>query len=285
MYDILSSFFSSDIFNIVIGVIGASAILYAAVQNLTTISALAQMSSVSSRAASWSDLTKRPVQKIESLQKEITGMVHKSVVGSSESQTPQQALDHVRTQDKIVYTFGVCNIMLTGFIAGSVPQYYYLWHSPKVILYIFHRWVTFRSEGKHYLLFDLCYWVNFLFLFYLFFFPENETLFYICFILSNGPVGLSVLAFSQAIVLHSIPHMTSVAIHVSPVVLSFCLRWSGSERHKVCNDFPACKTTEFWKNLVLQPQYFYLSFFCALDGEVLCCDESRGRFVVRESVR
>ena len=163
--------------------------------------------------------------------------------GSTVTSTVADSFLHdVQIQDQVVYTASVVNMLLTAYIAGAAPQYFYLWHTPKAIAYITHRWWTFRSQGQHYLLFDLCYWVNALSLVYIWVFPNSEILFQVIFELCNGPLAWSVLAFSQSLIFHSAPHMASVFIHVSPMILTYCIRWDATSQKTfaVCADFPAC---------------------------------------------
>ena len=42
---------------------------------------------------------------------------------------------------------------------------------------------------------------------------------------ANGPLAWSVLAFNHAMIFHSYPHVTSAVVHLSPMILSYGLRW------------------------------------------------------------
>ena len=64
-------------------------------------------------------------------------------------------------------------------------------------------------------------------------------MFQIVFMVANGPLAWAVLAFSQSLIFHSAPHMTSVFIHTSPMLLSYALRWYPSQ-FKVCAHWPEC---------------------------------------------
>ena len=50
-------------------------------------------------------------------------------------------------------------------------------------------------------------------------------MFQVLFLVCNGPLAWSVLAFAQSLVFHSHAHMTSVFVHVSPMLLSYAIRW------------------------------------------------------------
>lgn len=114
---------------------------------------------------------------------------------------------------------------LAGFIFGRAPEHFWMWHIPKVFLLTFIRWLTFKGEGKHYLLYDFCYWVNALSVVYCIFLPTNAVCFQVLFVTANGPLAWSILAFQQSLVLHSLQHMISVFIHTSPMILTLGLRW------------------------------------------------------------
>lgn len=172
---------------------------------------------------------------------------------ATEKNTKQGILKH----DKYSFVVGVVNVFLTGYVLGAAPTTFYLWHTPKAILLIADRWWTFYQSGQHFLLADFCYWANFLCLFYCWVAPHNTTLFEIVFLTTNGPVAWAVLAFGQSLIFHSRPHMTSVFIHVSPMLLSHGLRFYKTESFTVCDNFPTCDVpsmTLLYNALV----YFYL---------------------------
>jgi hypothetical protein len=151
----------------------------------------------------------------------------------------KDALDRIKLHDQITYTLSLINMMITAYLLGTAPQYFYLWHTPKAIGYTAHRWYTFKKQNQHYLMYDFCYWANALSILYVWFCPENEVMFQILFMVSNGPLAWAVLAFSQSLIFHSAPHMTSVFIHTSPMLLTYALRWNQTP-FKVCSNFPEC---------------------------------------------
>ena len=255
----------------IIGVLGASVVLYSAVTKFTTLSALTQMGSVQERGAHWSDWSKQSTEAISNAAKEGGESLQKlaeqgvsptldSIRGAKRERTAEEMLAEVQYKDKVVYTASCINMMLTAFIAGSWPQYFYLWHTPKAILYVFHRWWTFRQEKQHYLLYDFCYWANGLSLVYCWLFPDSELLFQLLFMTANGPLAWSVLAFTQSLIFHSAPHMTSVFIHTSPMLLSYCIRWTRTEKFAVCKEFPECASTSGFDLVWNALSRFYLEW-------------------------
>ena len=239
-------------------------LLYGAITQFTTLAAFTQMGSIQERAMPWSTLS-RPSTSDAPKQSQQDPVVKKD--------DSQQRLRNVLWQDKVVYTLGVVNVVFTAYLAGHAPQYFYLFHTPKALVYIGHRWYTFKQENKHYLLYDFCYWANFLSLIYCWILPDSALVFRILFVVSNGPLAWSVLAFSQSLIFHSAPHMTSVFIHTSPMVLTQCIRWHKTAFHACdgnCEDVPAWDllwdaTTKFYGWWVV---LYYLWVFVVMGNRV-----------------
>eukprot|EP00039_Didymoeca_costata_P007120 m.96495 g.96495 ORF g.96495 m.96495 type:complete len:385 (+) comp13548_c0_seq8:271-1425(+) len=143
---------------------------------------------------------------------------------------------NMRLYDKLAFTFGTMNVMLTCFIVGASPTSYHLYYTPTAIILIFMRWRQFKKEKKQNLLYDFCYWANFICLYFVWFSPQNPELFQIIFMCANGPLAWSVLAFNQSLIFHSWQHITSLVIHISPMLLTYGLRWFPDDRFKVCGD-------------------------------------------------
>jgi hypothetical protein len=52
--------------------------------------------------------------------------------------------------------------------------------------------------------------------------------------LSNGPVAMAIYAWRNALVFHSLDKMTSIAIHIMPLLTTFCVRWLSFEESNSC---------------------------------------------------
>ncbi len=150
------------------------------------------------------------------------------------------------TSERVAFTLGIINIVLSAFILGAWPGRFYLWYTPKAVVLIGLRWINFRRRGTHYLLFDFCYFANWMLLLYLWVFPNRPQLFQIVFIVANGPLAWSILAFNQSLVLHNWQQITSVFIHVSPSCLTLGLRWYASD-FAVCESWPLCEDVTHWR--------------------------------------
>eukprot|EP01006_Ploeotia_vitrea_P067982 TRINITY_DN99334_c0_g1_i1.p1 TRINITY_DN99334_c0_g1~~TRINITY_DN99334_c0_g1_i1.p1 ORF type:complete len:389 (+),score=8.14 TRINITY_DN99334_c0_g1_i1:34-1200(+) len=174
------------------------------------------------------------------------------------SNVTQKLQKKLKLQDKMIFTLGVWNIGMTCFIVGGAPLSFYWWHTPKVVILTLLRWWTFYQQKKHYLLYDFCYWANYLCLAYVWFFPHNDRLFRIIFMASNGPLAWSVLAFNHSLIFHSYPHMTSLAIHLSPLLLTYGIRWHESDMFSITAEGQSPTDVTYTQLVGESLLYFYL---------------------------
>lgn len=149
-----------------------------------------------------------PVYAVTSQNKTIASMVQMGSLQRRFEATEQLTSIHekkasLKLWDKLTFTWGVFNVAFTTFFLGSLPTRFYLWYSPKAIILIGYRFLEFRCQNKHYLLYDFCYWANFLVLLYVWVWPHNPVLFQIIFLAANGPLAWSMLAFSHSTIFHS----------------------------------------------------------------------------------
>lgn len=140
--------------------------------------------------------------------------------------------------DKNWFILGVTNFGASPYILGAWPSKYYLLYTPKVISLIILRLVTFRKKKQHFLLWDFCYWANYLCIFYVWVKPNSLPLFITVFFCANGPLAWSVPAFNHAMIFHSYAHVTSVVIHTSPILLTYGLRWYSDVCDSACLEIP-----------------------------------------------
>jgi hypothetical protein len=172
---------------------------------------------------------------------------------------PVRVAAKTTTRERISFTIGMLNIWLTAYILGAFPTLFYLWHTPKAVVLIALRWWDFKKRKQHYLLYDFCYWANGLVLLYIWVLPHNETLFQIVFLSANGPLAWAVLAFNQSLALHKWQQVTSVFLHISPMLVTYGIRWYDSHgMFRVCADFPACTDVGIWESLWVALSRFYL---------------------------
>ena len=77
------------------------------------------------------------------------------------------------------------------------------------------------------------------------------------FMVANGPLAWAVLAFNNSLIFHSLQHMVSAFIHISPMLLSYCLRWHPGEEVVVCPD-AGCETVSSMDLIMTTMQTFYV---------------------------
>jgi len=133
----------------------------------------------------------------------------------------------VRLMDKIFFIIGVLLVIATTFMLGRYPNnHYYTFHLYTVITLVVIRLLNYRMKKWHYYLFDFCYFANSIIIYYLIFAPKNDILFRIFFVYANGPFGLAIPAFKNSMIFHKLDNLTSIAIHLIPLVTSYNLRWT-----------------------------------------------------------
>ena len=108
--------------------------------------------------------------------------------------------------------------------------------------------------------------------------PKSPRVFRVVFMCANGPLAWSVLAFNHAMVFHSYAHMTSVVVHVSPLLLSYGLRWSaapvsedstGSHHFRVCESQETCNDISVTE-LICKALAYFVGPFSPVVGCGLC---------------
>jgi hypothetical protein len=180
----------------------------------------------------------------------------------------------IQAQDQFTFTVSIINILGAAFGIGVVPHYFYLWHTFTMVVLLTRRWWHFRLQGHHYYLYDFCYWGNYLSVVYCCFARENTTMMHIWFMSANGPLAGAVVAFSQGFVFHSASHMTSLFIHMSPMLLSWAVRWYPGP-WKVCENPPSCDDVSVFHLLRVSYLYFYLVWVVLYYGWVYVVMERR----------
>mmetsp|Transcript_55604 Transcript_55604/g.118416 ORF Transcript_55604/g.118416 Transcript_55604/m.118416 type:complete len:430 (+) Transcript_55604:73-1362(+) len=131
--------------------------------------------------------------------------------------------DAVKFQDKIMFSCGVLNFGLTCYMAGAHPSWVWQVYSLKFVCLLALRLYLYRKEKFGYFLLDFCYFANLVLLWYLWLAPSSVKLFRVVFSFSNGPLGLAVIAWRNSLVFHSLDKITSLFIHIEPVLVTYIL--------------------------------------------------------------
>lgn len=144
-------------------------------------------------------------------------------------------------REKLAFVLGVGNVFLTAFLMGGYPEYVHLSYTLQILFWMPWRYFTYHKRGMHYFIADLCYWVNFLTLIFLWIAPWSQHLMAACFYLSFGSLAWAIIAWRNSLVFHSVDKITSLFIHIFPPavmhsIIHICPRSYTEQK------FPAIKT-------------------------------------------
>jgi hypothetical protein len=126
-----------------------------------------------------------------------------------------------------VFTLGVFNVMALAYFTGAFPFLMPYYYTLKVPLLLGYRFFTYCPHKFGYFLIDFCYFANYALVAYLWVFPRSPELFTVVFCLAHGPLAWAVFLFRNSLVFHSADKVTSAFIHISPMLVTFGLRWGG----------------------------------------------------------
>eukprot|EP00899_Mesostigma_viride_P008243 jgi/Mesvir1/1741/Mv21192-RA.1 len=132
---------------------------------------------------------------------------------------------HIKLRDKAAFVLGTLNLCLYSYVLGASPQRFPELYSYYAVVLFLLRLINYRLERQHYFLYDFCYFANVMLLAYLWLLPQNGLFFNVLFVYTSGPLALSIIAFRNSLVFHSLDKMTSVFMHLSPALVTWSLRW------------------------------------------------------------
>jgi len=107
----------------------------------------------------------------------------------------------------------------------SYPALFKYFYVAMLIPLMIARYIDYVDKKYHFFMFDFCYFINFVSISHIFFFPHSQWLFETLFVLSNGPVLFAIMVWRNSMVLHSVDKMTSLFIHAFPPFYTYCYRW------------------------------------------------------------
>lgn len=158
----------------------------------------------------------------------------------------------LKLKDKLVFTGGVLNVILLVYFSGKYPwimPYFYTFKFPILMII---RIFSFTSQNYQYYMLDWCYFANVLVLIYLWTpLRSDPNAFTVVFCLSHGALPWAVWLFRNSLVFHSLDRITSCFIHISPMLVMWCLRWNGAlfeydHRWAVCDPYTGKKIPTQW---------------------------------------
>lgn len=140
--------------------------------------------------------------------------------------------------DERLQSFGVANLVATVVVTLRFPQFFWILHTVKALIFIPWRFVRFRRDNCELYLLDFCYMATYLTVLCCFhsyiriktgfdtgLHQYNVPLIRAGFTFASGSLAWSILIFKNSLVFYNIDQMTSVFIHLSPFVFFWCLRW------------------------------------------------------------
>jgi hypothetical protein len=131
----------------------------------------------------------------------------------------------VSFKDKLSFVLGVGVLILVAWSLGAGPQWFTAVYTLGIIPAVAYRLYRYWRVRQHYYLLDFCYWANALLLWYLWLDRGNWPLFQALWLFAMGPLAWSVPTFRNAVVFHSSDKLTSVALHLLPSWMCWCIRW------------------------------------------------------------
>jgi hypothetical protein len=129
----------------------------------------------------------------------------------------------VTAREKISFICGVLNVLISGYLIGGYSEYFHIWYTVQLLYFMPIRWYTYKQRGYHYFLADLCYFVNFLCMCTIWFFPQSKRLFISTYCLAFGNNAIAIAMWRNSMVFHSFDKVTSLFIHIMPCVTLHCL--------------------------------------------------------------
>ncbi|PSK57897.1 hypothetical protein B9Z65_9099 [Elsinoe australis] len=162
---------------------------------------------------------------------------------------------YVTVREKVSFIGGVLDIFISGYMIGAFPEYFHIWYTAQLVYFMPIRWYTYHKIGFHYFLADLCYFVNFLMVLSIWFFPQSKRLFISTFCLAFGNNAVAIAMWRNSLVFHSLDKVTSLFIHIMPCVTLHCiihLLPESIQREK----FPAIHTIKY--SPVSSPEHYTL---------------------------
>lgn len=150
--------------------------------------------------------------------------------------------------EKMAFAVGLLTVFYGGYIIGYVPQYFHLFYTIEMAILLPVRVFTYRYKQYQYFLADLCYFVNFLTLLFIWVFPSSKALFTSCYALTFGTLSWAVITWRNSLVLHSIEKTTSSAIHILPPVVFHVITHMVTPEYKA-ERFPGAVKVAKWSML------------------------------------
>lgn len=164
------------------------------------------------------------------------------------------------TTEKVFYSVSLYGIFLFGFFIGYRPFYIHIIYSLICLVLLPIRIYTYFKMQYQYFLADLCYYVNFLLMLFIWVFPFSSKLYITCFAFSFGTLSFAVITWRNSLVLHSIEKITSSFIHLSPPIVMFTITHQLTHEEKITRFPGAAKITQwnFFNGILITSLYYLI---------------------------
>lgn len=158
----------------------------------------------------------------------------------------QQSVIH-RTQ-KLWYTASLLNILFLGIVTAHLPHILHIVYTVELSFLLPIRFYTYIRRDYQFFLADLCYYVNFLLLIYIWLWPNWTQLWIACFAFSFGTLATSVVTWRNKLVMQSIDKTTSTFIHMLPPVVCHTINFRLDPEFKQ-RRFPGALHMHSWQTV------------------------------------
>ncbi|XP_065918452.1 uncharacterized protein [Dysidea avara] len=145
--------------------------------------------------------------------------------------------DNDHFKEKILFTIFAMDTIMSPVLVILVPQFYFVLHTIKAFILLPYRYRYYFQRNRHYLFADFCYYTHFLLLAYLWLIPSGKNagcLFIAMFCYCNGPLLWGIVMWKNPLVFHSMDKMTSIYMHLSPVLVVNSIRWNSIQGYTTC---------------------------------------------------
>jgi len=155
--------------------------------------------------------------------------------------TAQGAQKGELTPSRVAFVMGVCNAVGSAFVAGVHPEFYWIWQIVKTIVLLPLHASNLWPKKQILYMTEFCWVCSVACAVYFIvagtgnIAPDShgaKITFRVFYSIAMGPLGWSVAALSNALVFHSVPHTSSLFIHMSPMVSAWCMHWHESEMQR-----------------------------------------------------
>lgn len=133
-----------------------------------------------------------------------------------------------KTASKMGFVYGISIMFLFIYFMGRYPNsHFYLLTTLILVCHIFWRhlnYLFFTVKYTFYLV-DFCYFSTYTLVYYYTYARQEEWLLRLTFLCANGALAVSTWAFKGTMAIHRVDSLTSLCIHIIPLIITTHIRW------------------------------------------------------------